>query len=301
MIFSKRNSQRPDTYRYDIPQDVRLRVLHTFRQIAEAIPSHSSLPSILQEVGEKLLQQYGRLDASMYRAASSGDPIVDHFLLCNEEKALDFIELCFQAWSYRGGNDGVVAINKVFQEESIGYELTPMREIVTGEDARLFGRRTGGKLIKYEYPHVIKKEDQFVHQEIVRPCLEVLSNPIFQTANSEMLKSYEDYRKAKYADAITSCGSAFESVLKTICSHHKWAYDPDKDTCSKLVAICKDNGLFPPFYAPIFEATGTIRNKLGDAHGRGPAPMYTVGKEHVEHLIHTTAAHILLLVTLAKL
>lgn len=147
----------------------------------------------------------------------------------------------------------------------------------------------------------MKKNKQFSHETTIRPCLEFLADPRFHTANAEMLKAHDDYRKGDYADAITSCGSAFESVLKTICDHHSWAYDPDKDTCSKLVGICRDNGLFPPFYAPIFEATGTIRNKLGDAHGRGPTPIYAIRKEHVDHMIQITSAHILLLVELAKL
>src|SRR4051794_21857001 len=62
---------------------------------------------------------------------------------------------------------------------------------------------------------------------------------------------------------------------------------------------CNANGLFPPFYAPIFEAVGTIRNKMGDAHGRGPTPLYAVAKEHADHMLQMTSAHITLLVRLA--
>jgi hypothetical protein len=43
------------------------------------------------------------------------------------------------------------------------------------------------------------------------------------------------YRRGRYADALTSCGSAFESVLKTICTAKKWLYNPDKAMCPALL------------------------------------------------------------------
>jgi hypothetical protein len=261
------------------------------------------LDELFQQVQDQLLQQYGGLYRPAYDAACAhNDPLLNHFLCCSDEMALDFIELCFRTHSGCGRQDGVEAVNAVLHEDAIGYELTAWREIETDEPAKLFGRIIGsGKSFKIEYPRIIKKGDQYTHAEIVQPCLVALGHPKLSTANAEMLAAMEEYRAAKYADALTSCGSAFESVLKTICQHFAWPFDPDKDTCSKLVGICRDNGLFPPFYSPIFEATGTIRNKLGDAHGRGPAPMYAVGKEHVDHMIQMTAAHIVLLVGLAKL
>ena len=114
-----------------------------------------------------------------------------------------------------------------------------------------------------------------------------------------MMKAHEAYRKLQYEDAITDAASAFESTLKTICSTRGWAYNPDKDTLSPLVKACNANSLFPSFYVPIFEAVGTLRNKMSDAHGRGPKPPYTVSKEHADHMIQMTSAHITFLVRLA--
>jgi len=301
-LFSRRTAPQPDSYRYDIPENVRWRILHTIKRLSERWQESFDLVEMLQEVRDNLLQQYGGLYRPSYDAASlHSDPVLNHFLCGPDGMALDFIETCFHTRGGCGRQDGVSAFNAIFEEEAIGYELTPWQEFETNEPAYLLGRLLGGKSIRIEFPKIIKKDDQFTHREIVRPCLAILTHPKLQTANAEMLKAHEDYRKGNYADAITSCGSAFESVLKTICDHLGWSFDPDKDTCSKLVGICKDNGLFPSFYSPIFEATGTIRNKLGDAHGRGPAPMYTVGKEHVDHMLQMTSAHIILIVGLAKL
>src|SRR5579871_6060283 len=97
-------------------------------------------------------------------------------------------------------------------------------------------------------------------------------------------------REGDYAEASTWCNSAFESVLKTICDLKGWAYNP-KDACAALLDTCRSNGLFWPFYTETLKGIGTIRNNLGSAHGRGPAPKYKAGREHASHMIATTCSH----------
>jgi Abortive infection C-terminus len=80
-----------------------------------------------------------------------------------------------------------------------------------------------------------------------------------------------------------------------------WPFDPDKDTCVKLVGICRDKQLFPPLYAPILKATETIRNKISDAHGRGPKPRYPVEKKHADHMIRLASTNMTFLTGLAGL
>jgi hypothetical protein len=63
----------------------------------------------------------------------------------------------------------------------------------------------------------------------------------------ELTNAFEEVRRGADADAITSAGSAFESVLKAICALNCWQHDPDKDRCSRLLDVCRENGLFPPF------------------------------------------------------
>lgn len=300
-VYSRR-SQQPDMFRYDVPNEVRSRILHNLRQLADDLESHVGFDNLLNKVGERLLSQYGGLRRPAYEAArQSNDPVIQHFFSCRDDEALDFVEVCIQVEPLGIGNRFVDAVNTIFREDAIGYELSPLVQRETNEPAFLHGRRLSGKTIRFDFPKFVRKDESLLHEQSVRPCLEVLGNPKFSTANAEMLKAHEDYRKGNYPDSITACGSAFESVLKTICDHHGWPYDPDKDTCVKLVNTCREKGLFPPFYTPIFDATGTIRNKLGDAHGRGPVPMFAVGKEHVDHMIQMTSAHIVLIVGLAKL
>jgi hypothetical protein len=46
---------------------------------------------------------------------------------------------------------------------------------------------------------------------------------------------------------------------------------------------------------------GTIRNKLSDAHGRGPAAEHVAGKDHADHMIRLVSTNITFLIGLAGL
>jgi hypothetical protein len=258
--------------------------------------------NFLHELEKILLRQYGQLLCAPHSGLSvHSNPAFQHFMECDDPMALDCIEFCFHVWPYVLAQDGVEAVNRIFFDEHIGYEMTPFREIRSDEPSDSLTPGTGGHLIGYEFPQFIRKDSQFVHQEVIRPCLDALNNPLLRIAEAELRKAHVDYDNGRFPDAITSCCSAFESVLKTICDRRGWQYDPDKDTCARLVKICKDNGLFPPLYEAIFVGTGTIRNKLGDAHGRGPNPVHKASQEQAAHMIQMTSAHVTLLVSLAKL
>jgi hypothetical protein len=288
--------------RYDLPSQVRKRVFLALEQSGKRQElMNFDLGSVLSELRDKLMAQYGDLYRPTYEAAiQSANPVIDHYLGCNDAMALDYIELWFKCWSYRpAAKRAVDAVNEVLREEGIGYELSPWVERITNEPATLFNRLTSGKTLETQYPEFVRKDSQFTHANIVQPCLDVLANAAFAQANKEMLDSFAKYRQADFDGALTSCGAAFESVFKTICTLKNWPYDPDKDTLSKLVDICNANGLFPPFYAEVFKSVGTVRNKLSDAHGRGPVPLHNVGQDHLEHLIHFVSAHIVFLAKLA--
>lgn len=299
-LFTKRNAPKPTQLRYDLSDQVRTRILAVFRDLCGE--PQGGFDNLLREVGDRLFKEYGGLRASGYEAARrSNHPVIEHFYCCRPEEAMDFIETCFQPFVYTGGQQGVDEINSIFREHGIGYELTPYVQHEVQKETSLFGRLRQGTVIETEYPRVILRSDHLVHSEVVEPALKLLTHSKLRVANTEMLKAHAALRLGEFEDAITLCGSAFESVLKTICDLKKWPYDPNRDTCAKLVGICRDNGLFPAFYAPIFESVGTIRNKLGDAHGRGPAPQYAVTQTEAEHMLHATAAHVLLLARLAGL
>jgi hypothetical protein len=159
-------------------------------------------------------------------------------------------------------------------------------------------KREGFRLVP---PSVLRRDEQTIHVTVIKPCLAILSDSRFSTANEELLNAFDEYRKGNYGDAVTDAGAAVESVLKTICTEKGWTYDKERDTCSKLLEICRANGLFHPFYKSILEGTATIRNKIGDAHGKGPAPEYAPTKQLADHMICTCCANIVLLISLASI
>jgi len=299
-LFSQRNVPLPSELSYDIPDEVRKRILYVFND--NTSEGHSGFSSLFEKIEIDLLKRYGNLSCSSYNAGRRHDePVIEHFLCCDDHKAIDFIEVCFKQLAYPGNDSYVKEINEIFQETGVGYEFTPLVEHHVGEETFLFGHKRQGNVIKYEYPRAIRREHQLLHKEIISQSLQLLSDNRLRVVNSEMLKAHSALRDGLYEDVITKSGSAFESFLKTTCKIKNWPYDEDKDSCKRLIDICREHNLFPKFYVPAFESVGTIRNKLGDVHGRGPSGGTQVKREYAEHMLHVTSAHMLFLAKMAGL
>lgn len=302
-LFSQRKDPAADTYVYSIAGNVRNRLLHTIRlSLDEQGGGNLSIGAVFDEMRDKILQRYGGFRQSAYDAArSSNDPVLEHFFSCSDEEVMDFLQMCFETRWHCGGQRTVEAVNRVLDEENIGYELTEYSETYS-DGATLFGKFSPtAKTVHAQLPKAVRRDEKVLHAETVKPCLLALSDTRFATASSELLSAFDEYRQGKFGDAVTDAGAAFESVLKTICTNKGWQYDKDRDTCSKLLEVCRARGLFHPFYKPILEGTATIRNKLGDAHGKGPQPEFSATKELADHMLYTVCNNINLLISLANL
>ncbi|MHC5537024.1 DUF7014 domain-containing protein [Singulisphaera rosea] len=238
-----------------------------------------------------LLRSLGELPYFVYDGENDFHTFSNYFSDCPDDAMLDFLEAMFYVDIYILDNKAAEKVNDIFREEGVGYELTLIRDVVTDSE--------WGRSVEHEHPQIIKKDEEFLHNEVVKPCLNALAHSEFKVALDEMMKAHEEIRHGQYEGALTNAAASFESVLKTICSLKGWEFDPEKATCSTLVKICKDNHLFHGFYAPMLEAVGTVRNKMSDAHGRGPEPLHEVNKEYADHMIQITSAHITMLIKLA--
>lgn len=303
-FFSRRIQPKPDTYRHTFPENVRSRILLAFRHLAkDQYAQDGALEALLDDVGENLAREYGGLVQSSHSAArASRHPVIEHFFRCSDPCVIDFILTAFRSFHYKAEQRGVDEINRILREEAIGYEFTDYitREIERPDTVTRWGRGRMATFIEHDYPEVIEKREEYTHDAIVKPCLAVLAHPDFTVANGEMLKAHAHIRKGNLTDAITCCGAAYESVLKTILDKKEWSYTP-KDTCASLVDTCVREGLLPGFYAEAFKGPGRIRNNLSSAHGRGPTVAETADRERVDHMIQLSSANILLLVKLATL
>ena len=215
-----------------------------------------------------------------------------HFMAADTSRAIDFIEyMChsqFMDW-YMPLN----GINNILREEGIGFEFSPY--VYKTYDTPQGPKPTVDLAV---YPEATKKTDEAVHRDVVMPALKVLGRNEFAAANTHILAAHEHYRHGHRREAITECLSALETTLKTICQVKQWQYRQDKDTLGALVDVAKEHGLVFDFYDQPLKSTGTIRSRLG-AHGTEPTPTYEPNDVHVEHMIHTTSAHILMLIRLA--
>jgi hypothetical protein len=286
---------------YGIPDEVRHRILLVLEDAVVNASGHFEL--FLSQIERLLLKRYGFLAQSGYVAARrSQNPVVEYFACCDEGQFLYLLEVCFEQEVLCGKQNIVDEINKIFRQTGIGYHFTPFVEHEKKTEAWIVpGWKQKGIAKDYEYPKAIRSADVLIQQSITEPTLTLLSDARLKVANSEMLQAQKALRAGEYDDAITLSASAFESLLKTICDIKNWYYDKDRDTCSTLIGICRKNALFPPFYSTSFESIGTIRNKLGDAHGRGPVRTNTAQLEHAEHMLNVTSASMLFLARLAGL
>src|SRR5262245_14946904 len=123
-VFSQRNRRQPSQLRYDLPNDVRRRLFATLQQAGSDYDPNFDSDALLNQLGRKLVKQYGGLSAPGYEAArQSQNPVIQHFLSCNEEQALDYIEFWFKCPAYCwSGKRAVEDVNEILRECGIGYE-----------------------------------------------------------------------------------------------------------------------------------------------------------------------------------
>ena len=167
----------------------------------------------------------------------------------------------------------VPELNARFQEDGFGYQI----------EGREF----------------ILVNSKFIHAEVVVPALGILSRAEYAGANEEFLKAHEHYRRGEYKGATIECCKAFESVMKSICNMHGWAYE--SDTAHSLIETCLGSGLVPRSLQS--QLTGlrtllesgvpTVRNRTA-AHGQGerviPMPRHVAA-----YALHITASTVLFL------
>lgn len=172
-------------------------------------------------------------------------------------------------------DDAIDEMNARFREHAIGY--------------------------RYSDHKIIRIDSDLTHEEIVKPALTVLRDPIYKAAQAEFLKAHGHYRKGEYSDTLVECCKAFESTMKIVCAKRQWPVSKNA-TASTLVKACLDHGLVPTFWEghlgglkSILEfAIPTPRNKLG-GHGAGSTQGHDVSEELAGYVVNMTASTILFL------
>lgn len=293
-IYSKRQKrlrgENPDVFQFEnMPIAFRNQVIHILRDaFGETDLYGSDAMAAYQAIHDALCREYGLFYLSESARVGNYQLALFNFFQESDdiEKVLDVIELSFKVISnltypYKqkaavrtGYGEAVEELNARFLEHGIGFQL--------------------------EADQIVRADSKYIHNEVVKPALAVLSETIYKGANEEFLKAHEHYRHGRIKECLNECLKSFESTLKAICAKHGWQ-SSESDTAKKLIATCFDNKLIPPYLETQFSTirsvlesgVPTVRNKLS-GHGQG-SQQTEVPRYMAEYALHLTATSILFL------
>ena len=288
-VFSRREEPIADSEKTSLTSGFRNRVLMLLRDELQG-----SFVECLSQLHNKLTYLHGRFQLN--ESISHGkdyDDALEFIRTCKDEHFLDVIELIFNSgisgisWP---DNRMIPAINDFFRIDDLPFHLTPY---VTEEyETSFYGSPTTGTRI-VEYPRVIQKDNEVLHQSAIKPALHVLRGKAFNSANSEFLNALEDQRKGDFRDCLTKCGSAFESTMKVLCKNNSIGYK-ETDTASVLLKALLQNSQLDNYWEQPLILIATLRNRLSSSHGAG-----TQSKNVPEHIaayvVNATASAIVFL------
>lgn len=298
-IYSKRikklKDKEIDIYSYDkIPRKLKVQIIIVFDDVMNnrfqkyGYGIASKFKELYFNMHHILRKEYGVFNVGQHY--ETDEEQIKHFLLNEQtstDNSLDVIELLLKAidrydigeYDYsdkQKAEEAIGEINERFKENGIGYS--------------------------YNNGQIIKIDSTYIHNEVTKPTLNLLSNKKFSGANEEYLKAHEYYKKGENKECLINCCKAFESVIKIICKHKKWNFDDTRDTSKKLIKILLDNNFVPQYYQEqlsslnnLFESgVPTIRNKIS-GHGQGDT-IKTVD-DHIARLtLNLTGANIIFLI-----
>ena len=298
-LFSKRQRRirpaAPGVHEYaQIPRPLRAQIVHILRDLFghEVTYDLNGCLEAFGEIEQTLCREYAlcNLSAEPADLTTGPDVRVIDFLLREEdqEKVLDVVEVSFRLlsrlrssleWQSRIPQEkfdrAVTELNARFREYGIGYQ--------------------------YENGEMVRVDSQFIHAEVVKPTLALLTAKEYTEANAEFLKALAHYRKGETKECLNECLKTFESTMKAICAKRKWAVK-SKDTAKDLIDVCLSSGLTPPLIhshirgvrATLARGIPTIRNgRLGH---KQELELMDVPPHYARYMLHLTAATVQFLI-----
>ena len=148
-------------------------------------------------------------------------------------------------------------------------------------------------------------DSQFLHAEVVKPALTLLSGPGFEGPMEEFLAAHKHYREGKHREAISMAANALESTFKAIFDRKGWDYQ-NGARISDLVKTARAKGLWPDYLDNSFnQLVATLKSGLPEirnndaSHGQGAQPREV--PDHITaYALHLAASKIVFIVEAAK-
>jgi hypothetical protein len=153
---------------------------------------------------------------------------------------------------------------------------------------------------QFEEEEFLRVDSQFIHENVVKPAIQILNAEEFSGPRSEFLSAHACFRNGDYEQAIMLASNSFESTLKVVCDKNDWAYQKGARS-TDLLKLVRSNGLWPDYLDASFDqliatlSSGLpkVRNDAA-AHGQGAEPRNTPPYV-AAYALHLAAAKIILI------
>jgi HEPN domain-containing protein len=269
-LYSSRQAKADsaaDVWSYDqIPSRLRVQVSNI---VSGALGTDDNAAAIYEYVSREVAHEHGIAGL----ARQQGKPFAEvHDCLRASQNTLlwlDVVELCLRLIErYCGRYDQ-------HQRRERGITI-PSANAVEELNERF---RRAGFGYRYESGKIIRIDSEFLHQEITRPALELLSDPRFAGANEEFRAAHDHLKAGENKDCAVDALNALESTMKAICDAKGWKYDKGAGA-SDLLKVLHRRNLFPDFADQSFEqlvatlkwGLPAVRNEAG-GDGQGSVPV----------------------------
>jgi len=305
-LFSKRQADaakagQTDVYQYtNIPSNLRVQI----QQIAidaigrvgtrgDRIVRGDEENELWVQLERVYLREKG-LDA-IARENFAGARVLTFMRNCITEEWLDLLELIAAGIRIAGKDD-----QAYFRRQ---WEVsTTAQDAVEEINYRL---RQAGVGYQVENAGLIRVDSQFVHAEVVKPALALLSGRDFEGPRQEFLSAHQHYRAGEHRQAVAMAANALESTFKAIFERKGWTYNKGA-RISDLVKVARANRLWPDYLDASFDQlVATLQSGLpkirdNDAsHGQGATPK-DVPAYIAAYALHLAASKIVFIAEAAK-
>ena len=230
------------------------------------------------------------------RGDFSGTRVLAFMSECSTADWLDFLELIALGIE-------IMASDKYGYERQTWSVSTPGQTAIDELNYRL---RQAGVGYQLEGTSLIRVDSQYVHAEVVKPALELLSGQDFEGPRQEFLAAHQHYRAGEHRQAVAMAANAVESTFKAIFDQKGWAYKKGA-RISDLVKVARANALWPDYLDASFDQlVATLQSGLpkirdNDAsHGQGARPKSVPGYI-AAYALHLAASKIVFITEAARL
>ena len=304
-LFSKRaadaeKSGADDVYQYDdIPINLRVQVT----QIAlDALGPSGRNGGYLEGISENSrwveLERIFCREKGVYKLGHeewAGVRAISYMQKCSVKDWVDLLELVCASIMLVGNSN-----HHSFRYEW-GIEVTSANAI----NEINYRLRQAGVGFQFEDGQIIRVDSQYVHSEVVKPALALISGRHFAGPREEFLKAHQHYRHGEHRQAVAMAANAFESTLKAIFDQKGWQY-ARSSRISDLLKVARANRLWPDYLDTSFDQlVATLQSGLpkirdNDAsHGQGAVPK-EVPAFVAAYALHLAASKIVFIVGAAK-